>query len=110
MPSTNTSAATASDRALTYISYISFIPIGIATVILGPMLPTLSARWSMNYSQSGSLILVQYVASTCAVGYSGVLAARHGFRFPMKTGLALMAFGLVLLLSGSRPVAMLGIA
>jgi len=99
-----------SARALTYASYVLFVPIGIATVILGPMLPSLSARWSMNYSQGGALILVQYVASTCAVGYSGLLASRHGFRFPMKTGIALMSLGLALLLSNSKLFAIVGIA
>ena len=99
-----------SARALTYAAYISFVPIGIATVILGPMLPALSARWSMNYSQGGVLILVQYAASTCAVGVSGVLAARYGFRFPMKTGIALMSLGLALLLSSSKLFATIGIA
>ena len=99
-----------SARALTCVSYLSFVPIGIATVILGPMLPSLSARWSMNYSQAGALILVQYVASTCAVGLSGLLAARWGFRFPMKIGIALMSFGLALLLSNSELFAIVGIA
>ena len=100
----------ASARSLTYACYISFVPIGMATVILGPMLPPLSARWSMNYSQAGALILVQYIASTCAVGFSGLLAARRGFRFPMKTGIALMALGLALLLSNTKPLALIGIA
>lgn len=107
---TETPTAPVSARTLTVASYIAFIPVGVATVILGPMLPALSARWSMNYSQAGVLFPVQYVASTCAVGFSGMLAARRGFRFPMKTGLALMAVGLVLLLAGSKPIAMLGIA
>ena len=110
MRTPETPSASASVRALTYACYVSFVPIGIATVILGPMLPPLSARWSMNYTQGGSLILVQYVASTCAVGYSGVLSARLGFRFAMKTGIALMSVGVALLLSSSRIVAMLGIA
>ena len=109
-----TLVATPSDarsaRALTYACYISFIPIGLATVILGPMLPSLSARWSMNYSQGGALILVQYAASTCAVGYSGALAARYGFRFPIKTGIALMSVGLALLISNAKIFAIVGIA
>jgi MFS transporter, FHS family, glucose/mannose:H+ symporter len=99
-----------SSRAFTYIAYISFVPIGIATVILGPMLPPLSARWEMNYSQGGILILVQYLASTCAVGFSGLLAARRGFLFPMKVGIALMSIGLALLLSTSKTLALVGIA
>ena len=87
--------------ALTIASYISFIPVGVATVLLGPMLPTLSARWSLNYSQAGALFTAQYVASTCAVAISGVVVSRWGYRFAIKAGLLLMAVGLALLLEGS---------
>jgi fucose permease len=97
-------------RALTIAAYISFIPIGIATVLLGPMLPTLSYRWSLDYAQAGALFLVQYVASTCAVAISGILASRLGFRFAIKAGLILVAAGLALLLAGPRWLAMLSIA
>lgn len=89
-----------SSRALTISAYASFVPVGIATVLLGPMLPSLSARWALNYSQAGALFTAQYLASTCAVGLSGLLAARWGFRFAMKAGLGLMGLGLALLLSG----------
>jgi MFS transporter, FHS family, glucose/mannose:H+ symporter len=89
-----------SARTLTFAAYISFIPIGIATVLLGPMLPTLSARWSLNYAQAGALFTAQYLASTCGVAVSGVLASRWGFRFAIKIGLVLMAAALALLLAG----------
>lgn len=102
MPTAETHAAPASARSLTYAAYISFIPIGIATVLLGPMLPILSARWSLNYAQAGSLFNVQYVASTCAVGLSGVLVARWGYRLAINFGLSLMALGVAFLLSGPK--------
>jgi fucose permease len=78
------------------------VPIGIATVLLGPMLPTLSARWSLNYSQAGALFTAQYLASTLAVALSGVLVSRWGFRFAIKTGLLLMSAGVGLLLAGPK--------
>ncbi len=93
--------------SLTLASYISFVPIGIATVLLGPMLPVLSERWSMNYSQAGALFAVQYVSSTVAVAFSGVLVSRYGFRFPIKTGLLLMAAGLALLMTGPKQLALI---
>jgi fucose permease len=71
------------------------------------MLPTLSARWSLNYSQAGALFTVQYLASTCAVGVSGVIASRWGFRFAIKTGLLLIAAGVALLLVGPKALGML---
>ena len=102
--------APASAGSLTLASYISFVPIGIATVLLGPLLPVLSERWSMNYSQAGVLFAVQYVASTAAVALSGVLVSRFGFRFPIKAGLFLMAAGLAPLMSGPKHLALICIA
>jgi len=95
-----------SARALTFAAYAAFVPIGIATVLLGPMLPILSARWDLNYSQAGALFTAQYMVSTVAVALSGVLVSRWGFRFAIKTGLVLMSVGVGLLLAGPK---MLGI-
>jgi fucose permease len=99
-----------SAKALTWAAYASFVPIGIATVLLGPMLPTLSARWSLNYSQAGALFTVQYLASTIAVALSGVLVTRRGFRFAMKSGLLLMSAGVGLLLAGPKMMGIVCIA
>ncbi len=96
-----------SAKALTLASYATFLPVGIVTVLLGPLLPTLSARWSLNYSQAGALFTAQYLASTSAVALSGLLVARWGYRFAMKAGLLTVIVGLVFLLSGSE---VLGIA
>ena len=83
-----TDGSTVSARALTIISCVAFIPIGIATVLLGPMLPSLSARWSLNYSQAGALFTAEYIASTCAVALSGAIVSWKGFQFAIKCGLA----------------------
>jgi fucose permease len=66
------------------------------------MLPTLSARWDLNYSQAGALFTAQYLASTLAVALSGWLVSRWGFRFAIKTGLLLMSAGVGLLLAGPK--------
>jgi len=105
-----TSKNFSSARTLTIVAYVSFVPVGIATVLLGPMLPSLSARWSLNYSQAGALFTAQYFASTCAVGLSGVLASRWGYRFAIKLGLLFMTAGLASLLSGPKWLGILCIA
>jgi fucose permease len=71
------------------------------------MLPTLSARWSLNYSQAGALFTAQYLASTLAVALSGVLVSRWGFRFAIKAGLLLMSAGVALLLAGPKTMGIL---
>jgi FHS family glucose/mannose:H+ symporter-like MFS transporter len=108
--SSDASNGSISAKPLTWAAYASFVPIGIATVLLGPMLPTLSARWSLNYSQAGALFTVQYLASTVAVALSGVLVTRRGFRFAMKSGLLLMSAGVGLLLAGPKIMGIVCIA
>jgi MFS transporter, FHS family, glucose/mannose:H+ symporter len=110
MSSSDSPNASTSAKGLTFAAYASFVPIGIATVLLGPMLPTLSARWLLNYSQAGALFTAQYLASTLAVALSGVLVSRWGFRFAMKAGLLLMSAGVGLLLAGPKMMGILCIA
>jgi len=89
MPASDSARDAQSARALTIAANVSFLPIGVVTVLLGPLLPILSARWSLNYTQAGALFYAQYLASTLAVMLSGFLVARRGFRFAMKCGLLL---------------------
>ena len=110
MPISRAFQASNSARILTLTGYASFVPIGIVTVLLGPMLPTLSARWSLNYSQAGALFTAQYLASTCAVGVSGWLVTRWGFRFAMKAGLALATLGTAFMLAGPEALGIASIA
>ena len=107
MPASTTIPDARSVKVLTLTAYATFLPIGIVTVLLGPMLPTLSARWSLNYAQQGALFNAQYFGSTGAVALSGWLVSRWGYRFAMKAGLVFITAGLALLLSGSMA---LGIA
>lgn len=102
MENADTQAGRRSVRLLTYAAYASFVPIGFATVLLGPLLPILSNKWVLNYAQAGALFTAQYIASTCAVALSGVLVSRRGFLFPIKAGLVLLSVGLALMFAGSR--------
>ncbi len=110
MPASDKSQASSSARPLTLAAYASFVPIGIVTVLLGPMLPTLSTRWSLNYSQAGALFTVQYLAATAAVALSGWLVGLRGYRFAINVGLVLVTAGMVLLLAGPKALGMAGIA
>ena len=110
MSASETSQAATSAKVLTFAACVSFVPIGVVTVLLGPLLPTLSARWSLDYSQAGALFTVQYLASTVAVALSGAVVSRWGYRFPMKVGLLLASAGMTLLLLGMKLLGMTGIA
>lgn len=104
------SQARNSSRPLTIAANAAFVPIGIVTVLLGPLLPALSAKWSLNYTQAGSLFTVQFLASTVGVALSGLCVSRWGFRFAIKTGLLSMAAGVAALPHGSRILGALCIA
>jgi MFS transporter, FHS family, glucose/mannose:H+ symporter len=94
---TSTTPRAAGSRALTLAANSAFVPIGFATILLSPMLPILSARWSLNDTQAGTLFTAQFLASTFAVALSGVLVARWGFRFAINAGLFAMAAGVAAL-------------
>jgi fucose permease len=85
-----------------WAAHAAFLPIGIVTVLLGPLLPMLSARWGLNYTQAGSLFTAQFLGSTVGVFVSGFLVSRRGFRFATNAGLLAMALGVGALLFGSR--------
>lgn len=89
-----------SAHALTRATYASFVPIGISNILLGPLLPALSARWSLNYAQAGGLFTAQYIAAMLAVAFSGVIVSWRGFRFAIETGIFLIAAGSALLMVG----------
>lgn len=102
--------STTSAKSLTLAANASFVPIGIVTVLLSPLLPTLSARWQLDYAQAGALFTAQFLASTLAVSLSGVLVARFGFRFAINAGLVVIAVSTASLLLGSRIVGIACIA
>jgi FHS family glucose/mannose:H+ symporter-like MFS transporter len=88
-------------RKLVVSGQIAFLPTGILTTLLGPMLPILISRWVLNDTQAGNLFLVQFLASMLGVQLSGLLLARWGFRPAFLWGLILMACGVSTLYAGS---------
>jgi FHS family glucose/mannose:H+ symporter-like MFS transporter len=100
----------ASNRKLVLAGQIAFLPTGILTTLLGPMLTILIARWVMNDTQAGNLFLVQFLASLVGVQMSGVMLARWGFRPAFLAGLLLMAFGVATLYLGSLWLGLISVA
>ena len=99
-----------SNRKLILAAQISFLPTGILTTLLGPMLPILIARWALNDTQAGNLFLVQFLASLVGVQLSGVLLTRRGFRPAFLLGLLLMACGVATLYMGSQALGLASVA
>jgi MFS transporter, FHS family, glucose/mannose:H+ symporter len=89
---------------------IAFLPAGILTTLLGPMLPILIARWALNDTQAGNLFLVQFLASLVGVQVSGWLLQRWGFRPAFLLGLVLMAAGVSTFYIGSLTLGLVSVA
>ena len=83
------------------LAYVAFIPTGLITVLLGPLLPTLAARWFLNDTQGGHLFTAEFLGSLLGTVSSGPLVSRIRFRPTMVAGLAMMGIGTATLLMGS---------
>ena len=94
----------------TAVAHAAFVPTGIVTVLLGPVPPTLSARWSLSDAQAGEFFTAQFLASTVGVALSGQLVPRLGYRAVMVLGLLFMAAGVGTLPLGSRLLGMTSVA
>ena len=103
-------SSTSSRKKLILAAQIAFLPTGILTTLLGPMLPLLIARWALNDTQAGNLFLVQFLASVVGVQFSGVLLSRLGFRPAFLAGLLLMACGTATLYTASSRLGMASVA
>jgi fucose permease len=98
------------ETRLIRIAQIAFIPTGILTTLLGPMLPILIDRWALSDAQAGNLFLVQFLASMVTVQLSGILLAKTGFRLPFLLGLILMAIGVGAIYAGPALLGFVSVA
>jgi len=85
--------------------YAGFVIAGMATVLLGPVLPILSARWGLTDLQAGTLFAIQFTASTM-----GAVLASHFSRTCLVLGYASVAAGLTALALGSYQTALFAFA
>lgn len=84
-------AATRKEPAFSVLCF-GFVICGIVTVLPGPMLPLLAAKWGLPDVQAGAFFTAEFVASTIA----SVLAPKR-MRWSLPRGYALMTIGVLLL-------------
>ena len=106
MPPTEDAALPAAP--LRRLVFAGFVLTGVITTILGPILPYLSARWSLNDSQAGFFFTAQFLGSLSGVGAFSLFSRRLGMRAVLLAGYLLMIAGVALLGSPAHPVALLG--
>ena len=91
------------------VIYSGVVLTGMLTTLLGPLLPVLSARWSLADAQAGYLFTAQFAGSMAGAVLSGLLLPRRGFRFALVLGFALTAAGAFPLGMGSWAVGLLSV-
>ena len=79
------------------VAHAAFLPIGIVTVLLGPMLPILSQRWALDYAREGYLFTAQFLGATIGVTFSGRIIRYWGYQGSLMLGLGAMALGVAIL-------------
>jgi FHS family glucose/mannose:H+ symporter-like MFS transporter len=72
---------------------IGFAFTGVATTLLGPIIPVLSSRWLLNDAQAGYLFTGQFVGSMIGVALNSRFALRFGYVRWLVAGYALMCAG-----------------
>jgi len=97
-------------RWLIVAGQVAFLPTGMLTTLLWPMLPILSVRWHLSDAQAGNLFPTQFLAQLAGVLLSGVMVARLGFRPTFLSGLLLMAGGVGTLYLWSPWLGMVSVA
>lgn len=74
-----------------------FVVCGIVTVLPGPLLPVMAAKWGLRDVQSGGFFAAEFAASTV-----GAIFSPYRLRRNMPTGYAVMSAGMLLLTVASQ--------
>jgi fucose permease len=98
--------ATQGHRNLLVLLFAGFVLSGIATTIVGPMLPIFIRRWSLDDGQAGLFSSIQFLAALGGTLASSVIAAWRGYRPALVLGYALMGGGLACLNADTHGVAL----
>src|SRR5438309_6962572 len=93
-------------RNLLILLFAGFVLSGIATTIVGPMLPIFILRWSLDDGQAGLFPSIQFLAALGGTLASSAVAAWWGYRPALVMGYALMGGGLASLNATTHGVAL----
>ena len=86
-----------SRTGLLAVLFVGFILSGIATTIVGPMLPVFIRRWALDDGQAGLFPMLQFFAALVGTVASGALMSWRGYRPPLVLGFAVIGYGLATL-------------
>src|SRR5437667_746723 len=98
------------DRNRLVLLFAGFVLGGIATTIIGPMLPIFIRRWSLDDGQAGLFSSIQFLAALGGTLASSAIATWRGYKPPLVLGYALMGGGLACLNANTHAVALMATA
>ncbi|MGI8788459.1 MAG: MFS transporter [Pyrinomonadaceae bacterium] len=84
-----------SDRLLKFLLHVGFLVSGTITVLIGQILPMLSARLSLNDTQAGYFFIAQFAGSIAGNFTTQPLVKRFGFGAATTIGFAAMCVGVL---------------
>ena len=93
-------------RNLLFLLFAGFILSGIATTIVGPMLPLFIRRWHLDDGQAGLFSTIQFSAAWIGTVASSAIASWRGYRPALVLGYGLMGGGLAILNADTHIVAL----
>lgn len=91
-------------------THVAFVLTGTVTTLLGPLLPVLAARWTLDDARAGYFFTAQFAGSMLGVALSSALVTRFGFAGAVTAGLGAMAVGVGALGIVAWPAALLFVA
>jgi fucose permease len=95
-----------------FVIHAAFAAAGIVTVLLGPILPNLIARWALSDEQAGFFFTTQFCGQLAGCLSTGVLIPLRGrgYRLTFAMGFALIAVGVAALGLGDARAGFVGTA
>jgi MFS transporter, FHS family, glucose/mannose:H+ symporter len=83
-----------SSKASLPVLHFAFLLTGVATVMMGILLPTVLVKWSINDAQAGSLFLAQFSAAFVGSLLYGEIVSRLGQTNTVIAGMTVIAVGI----------------
>src|SRR6266853_6509174 len=90
------------NRMANVVVHSGFIVAGAVTVILGPILPILIARWSMTDERAGLFFTLQFCGNLLGIISLGFLISWRGYGQTLAAGFTFMALGIAALTLASE--------
>lgn len=90
-------ASSDSSRGLTAFVHAGFIVAGAVTILLGPILPMLAARWSLKDAQTGYFFLAQFLTAILGSAISSYAIPRWGYKKSFLASFCLIGIGVAAL-------------